>query len=221
MIFNYQKARNLMVENQLRPNKIKEEGILSVFRKISKEAFLPKDLESLAYSDMDITLGSNRGYLKNLHIAQLIKHAEIEKTNKVLHIGALTGYVSILISDLCFEIFAIEEEDKHLAILKENIKLNSINNISVLESSFKWGNLPNAPYDRIIIDSPIKEIGDTLLTQLSEDGGQLIMIKLQKIKITLVDIFYLMYFQIMSYIRKKKVLNFEKFIYFICLYFLC
>ena len=72
MNFNYQKARDLMVENQLRPNKIKDPIILNLFKKKPKEFYLPENLESLSYSDMNITLSPNRGYLKNLHIAQLI-----------------------------------------------------------------------------------------------------------------------------------------------------
>ena len=110
MNFNYQKARDLMVENQLRPNKIKDKVILNLFKKNQKKFFCQWNLESLSYSDMDITLSLNRGYLKNLHIAQLIKHAEIQKNHKILHIGALTGYVTSLLSDLCSEVFAIEEE---------------------------------------------------------------------------------------------------------------
>ena len=63
-----------MVENQLRPNKIKDEEILGIFNETPKEEFFTRrNLEYLSYSDMDITLSINRGYLKNLHIAQLIK----------------------------------------------------------------------------------------------------------------------------------------------------
>ena len=72
MNFNYQKARDLMVENQLRPNKIKDPTILSIFKKIPKETFLSENLESLTYSDMDIDLGKYRGYLKNLHITCIL-----------------------------------------------------------------------------------------------------------------------------------------------------
>ena len=44
MNFNYQKARELMVENQLRPNKINDLNILNLFRKIPKEKFLPSSI---------------------------------------------------------------------------------------------------------------------------------------------------------------------------------
>lgn len=177
MNFNYQKARDLMVENQLRPNKIKDPNILDLFKKKPKEVFLPKNLESLSYSDMDITLSFNRGYLKNLHIAQLIKHAKIEETHKVLHIGALTGYVTSLLSELCLAVYAIEEENQHFLVLKENMKKNKINNVNILKESFREGSISNAPFDRIFIDCPINRINEKLIDQLSDNLGQIIMIE--------------------------------------------
>jgi protein-L-isoaspartate(D-aspartate) O-methyltransferase len=175
MNFNYQKARDLMVENQLRPNKIKDPTILSIFKKIPKETFLSENLESLTYSDMDIDLGKYRGYLKNLHIAQLIKHSEIKKNHKILHIGALTGYVTSLLSDLCFEVHAIEEEGQYFSILKKNV--SEIKNIKVAGGSFKDGDVSNAPFDRIIIDCPIVKVNKIILNQLSDKLGQIIMIE--------------------------------------------
>ena len=177
MNFNYQKARDLMVENQLRPNKIKDKVILDLFKKKPKEVFLPKNLECLSYSDMDITLSPNRGYLKNLHIAQLIKHAEIQKNHKVLHIGALTGYVTSLLSDLCFEVFAIEEDRQHFLILKDNLNKSQIKNVKIFEGSFREGSLSNSPFDKIFIDCPITRINEKLLNQLSDNLGQMIVIE--------------------------------------------
>ena len=177
MNFNYQKARNLMVENQLKPNKIKDLEILNLFKKKPKEFFLPENLESLSYSDMDITLSPNRGYLKNLHIAQLIEHAEIQKKHKVLHIGALTGYVTSLLSELCLAVYAIEEENQHFLVLKENMKKNKINNVNILKESFREGSISNAPFDRIFIDCPINRINEKLIDQLSDNLGQIIMIE--------------------------------------------
>ena len=77
MNLNYQKARNLMVENQLRPNKIKDKLILNLFKEMPKEDFLIDVKSASPYSDLDIDLTPHRGYLKNLHIAQLINGAEI------------------------------------------------------------------------------------------------------------------------------------------------
>ena len=177
MNYNYQKARDLMVENQLRPNKINETSILNVFKNTSKEFFFFFNLESLSYSDMDITLSLKRGYLKNLHLAQLIKYSNIQRNHKILHIGALTGYFTCLLSNLCLKVFAIESETNHLSTLKKNVSNEMYKNIHIIEGSLKEGSLLHAPYDRIFIDCPIGKVSDKILDQVSNDLGQIIMIE--------------------------------------------
>ena len=177
MNYNYQKARDLMVENQLRPNKIKDPLILDIFKNLPKEGFLPEKLGIFSYADKDIKLSRNRGYLKNLHIAQLIKHSDIKKNHKILHIGALTGYVSSLLSKLCQEVFVIEISNEYKISLEENIIKYKIDNLKIVDGTFEEGFNVKAPYDRIIIDTPIKNIDNVVIDQLNDNSGKLIMIK--------------------------------------------
>ena len=108
MSFNFDDARNLMVENQLRPNKIKNAAILDLFNRIKKEEFIFEGSKNLSYSDMDINITKNRGYIKNLSIAQLIQSSNITKKDKILHIGGLTGYVTVILSNLCKKLIKLE-----------------------------------------------------------------------------------------------------------------
>jgi len=177
MIFNYKKARNLMVENQLRPNKIKDKIILDIFKNTPKEKYIPNNFQTLSYSDMDIELTKKRGYLKNLHIAQLLKYAEIDKNDRILHLGSLTGYVSVLLSNLCKIVYAVEDNIEHRIELKKNIKKYEIKNLQVISGSFKGGAKLQSSFDIIFIDSPIKSINDLLLQQSKENLGKIIMIE--------------------------------------------
>ena len=122
MNFNFQKARELMVENQLRPNKINNPTILELFKNIKKEDFLPQQIKKNSYNDSDSQLSSNRGYLNNLNIAQLIHSAKIGKLDKILHIGGMTGYVSVILSSLCKKLIIIENEINLISKIEENIK---------------------------------------------------------------------------------------------------
>ena len=107
MNLNYEKAREVMVKNQLRPNKIKEERILKLFKSTPKEIFVEEDQKKFCYSDQDLSISTGRGYLKNLHLAQIMRSAEINKNDKILHIGGLTGYLSIMMAKICDNIFVI------------------------------------------------------------------------------------------------------------------
>lgn len=169
-----------MVENQLRPNKIKDPIILNLFKQVPKESFLPETIKGSPYSDLDINLKPNRGYLKNLHIAQLLNHSKINNNHKVLHLGALTGYVSFLLANLSSEVIAVETDEELREILQKNINKFDIKNIKVVKGSFKEGFKSESPFDVIFIDTPINKLDNIIIDQLSNDLGKIIMIKKDK-----------------------------------------
>ena len=170
-------ARKNMVINQLRPNKINEENILTIFEKTPKENYLDVSLGKNCYLDKNLDITDNRGYLKNLHLAQIIKYSEISTNDKVLHIGGLTGYFSVLMSYLCKELLVVEQNKELFKLLEQNIKNIDTKNINLFNNNLLDGLNDNAPFNLIIIDGPIFKICDNLKQQLVTKGGRLIYIK--------------------------------------------
>ena len=170
-------ARKNMVVNQLRPNKINEENILQIFEKTPKENYLDVSLGKNCYLDNNLDITEKRGYLKNLHLAQIIKYSKILPNDKVLHIGGLTGYFSALISSLCKELHVVEENRELFKLLEHNIKNTDKTNISLFNHNLLDGLSDKAPFSLIIIDGPIFNITDKLKNQLAMNGGRLIYIK--------------------------------------------
>ena len=173
---NIDKNREMMIENQLRPNKITNLILLDTFNEVSKEKFISSDNLNICYSDQDISILGNRGYLKNLHLAQILHFADIKKYEKVLHIGGLTGYLSVLISKLCKEIYVTEEDDNSFENINKNFVENKITNGYAFKSNLIDGLSNKGPFDIIIIDCPQYSINLNLLDQLNV-GGRLLYIE--------------------------------------------
>ena len=174
---NLSKHRHLMVQNQLRPNKINNPKIYNIFNDLEKENFLDKNFKNLAYTDQDINLIENRGYLKNLHIAQLIFHSKFKGSEKVLHIGGLTGYITTILSKLSKMVYVIENDEKLIYELKKNIKKYNLDNVETIQSEFMLGYEKLSPYDIVFIDSPLYDIPNFILKQINSNNGKLIFIK--------------------------------------------
>ena len=170
-------ARKNMVINQLRPNKINEENILKIFETIPKENYLNENLSKNCYLDKNLDIIDKRGYLKNLHLAQIIKYSKISENDKVLHLGGLTGYFSTLIGSLCKMLLVVEENEKLFNILQQNLMNIENSNIHLFKKKLLDGLSDNSPFDLIIIDGPIYEVNDNLKQQLVSNGGRLIYIK--------------------------------------------
>ncbi|MDC1053947.1 methyltransferase [Alphaproteobacteria bacterium] len=173
---NLEKNREVMIENQLRPNKITNNDVLQVFMSTSKEKFISEDKINICYSDQDISIKDQRGYLKNLHLAQILHFAEIKNNEKVLHIGGLTGYLSVLIAKLCNKIYVTDNDQEFVEKIINNFKNTEVTNGKVVKEEFSEGLKGEEPYDLIIIDCPQYNFNLDLLSQINV-GGRIIYIE--------------------------------------------
>jgi protein-L-isoaspartate(D-aspartate) O-methyltransferase len=173
---NLEKNREVMIENQLRPNKITNSDVLQAFMNTSKEQFISEDKINICYSDQDIFIKDRRGYLKNLHLAQILHFADIKNDEKVLHIGGLTGYLSVLISKLCNKIYVTDNDQSFVDNIIKNFSNNEVTNGKVFKEEFSEGLKSEEPYDLIVIDCPQYNFNLNLLNQVNV-GGRIIYIE--------------------------------------------
>ena len=173
---NLEKNREVMIENQLRPNKITNSDVLQAFMNTSKEQFISEDKINICYSDQDIFIKDRRGYLKNLHLAQILHFADIKNDEKVLHIGGLTGYLSLLISKLCNKIYVTDNDQSFVDNIIKNFSNNEVTNGKVFKEEFSEGLKSEGLYDLIVIDCPQYNFNLNLLNQVNV-GGRIIYIE--------------------------------------------
>ena len=173
---NLEKNREVMIENQLRPNKITNSNVLQAFMNTSKEQFISDDKINICYSDQDISIKDRRGYLKNLHLAQILHFADIKNNEKVLHIGGLTGYLSVLIAKLCKKIYVTDNDQSFVDSINKNFSNNEVANGEVLKEEFSEGLKSKEPYDLIVIDCPQYNFNLDLLNQVNV-GGRIVYIE--------------------------------------------
>lgn len=173
---NLEKNREVMIENQLRPNKITNSNVLQAFMNTSKEQFISDDKINICYSDQDISIKDRRGYLKNLHLAQILHFADIKNNEKVLHIGGLTGYLSVLIAKLCKKIYVTDNDQFFVDSINKNFSNNEVANGEVLKEEFSEGLKSKGPYDLIVIDCPQYNFNLDLLNQVNV-GGRIVYIE--------------------------------------------
>ena len=173
---NLEKNREVMIENQLRPNKITNSDVLQAFMNTSKEQFISEDKINICYSDQDIFIKDRRGYLKNLHLAQILHFADIKNDEKVLHIGGLTGYLSVLISKLCNKIYVTDNDQSFVDKIIKNFSNNEVTNGKVFKEEFSEGLKSEGLYDLIVIDCPQYNFNLNLLNQVNM-GGRIIYIE--------------------------------------------
>lgn len=167
-------ARMQMVDGQIRPNNLSDERIIAAMRTIRRERFCPAGLAGQAYADRDLPLGGGRVMPAPLTIARLVYHAAPRVGEKVLVIGANTGYGAAIIGSCGAEVFALEADEGIRAIAKEAL-LAEAPEIRLLSGPLSRGAPDHAPFALIIIEGAVDSLPGSLADQLAP-GGRLITI---------------------------------------------
>lgn len=174
---NFQQARDMMVESQVRPNKVTDEAVVEAMRATPREKFLPPALAAVAYTDEDIALGHGRFMAEPMVVARLLQAAQVKKTDNVLDIGCGTGYTTALLSMLAHTVVGIEH-DKHMAAegthMMQSLGLRNAHIVQL--GDLQRGYADKGLYDAIVIAAAVASIPESLKTQLSEDGGRLVTV---------------------------------------------
>jgi protein-L-isoaspartate(D-aspartate) O-methyltransferase len=157
-----------MVSNQLRTNNVSEPRIVAALEAIAREDFVPAERASLAYVDVPVPLGNGRFLNAPLATARLIAESGVKAGEKVLLVGAATGYAAALLAKLGAEITALEVDQALIGIARK--ALGKVSGVNLVSGPLNAGWRKGAPYDVIIIDGAIEALPETFAAQLTAAG---------------------------------------------------
>jgi protein-L-isoaspartate(D-aspartate) O-methyltransferase len=163
-------ARQNMVDNQLRPNKVTDPNILAAMAELPRERFVPKVKQGIAYIDEDIEVAPDRFLMEPVVLARLLQALELTSKTTVLNIGCATGYDAALLGRLVGSVVAIESDPALVTQASEAINELAIDNVAVIEAPLERGYAAQAPYDAIFISGAVDEVPPALADELTPDG---------------------------------------------------
>lgn len=165
--------REAMIESQLKPCGIVTPRVVAAFFAVAREDYVLPDRRGLAYVDAPQPVGSGRELLSPLSLGRLIEEAMPEEDDRVLVIGAATGYSAAVLSGLAGHVTALESDAALAARAREQLRVYT--NVAVVEGPLESGWADGAPYTLILVDGAVEKLPDDLAAQLAE-GGRLFTI---------------------------------------------
>lgn len=171
-----QQARKNMVDCQIHTNKVESEQVLAALQSTPREDFVPDRFHGVAYLDEDLPIGEGRYLMEPMVFAKLLQLADINDSQKVLVIGAGTGYAVAVIAQLAREVIGLEDNINLISAAQANLKKLGINNASFVKAELTEGADRQKPYDLIFINGAVEEIPAAIYAQL-KDNGHIITVK--------------------------------------------
>jgi protein-L-isoaspartate(D-aspartate) O-methyltransferase len=175
-MMDFLRARRVMVDTQIRTMDVTDADVLDAFLDVPREAFVPPSLAALAYLDRDLMVEEGppaRFLMQPMVLARLIQLAEIGRSDRVLDVGAATGYSAALLARLAGAVVALESS---AALASEAArKLSAVDTVRVVAGPLPAGRPEDGPYDAIVLEGAVEEISPELFRQLAP-GGRLVAI---------------------------------------------
>lgn len=166
--------RRHMVEHQLRRRGIHNEAILRAMDEVPRESFVPPQMAAHAYDDGPLPIGGGQTISQPWIVAAMIQMIEPQPTDRVLEVGAGSGYAAAVLSRIVAEVVTMERLPELAAGARERLAALGYHNVTVVEGDGSRGHPPRAPYDAILVAAGAPAVPDALKQQLSI-GGRLVV----------------------------------------------
>ena len=172
---NLEQARFNMIEQQIRPWDVADADVLELLSIVKREDFVPLAFRALAFADMEIPLGHGQSMLAPRLEARMLQDAAVQKNEKVLEIGAGSGYMAALLAHQAQHVISLEIVPELAEMARTNLQKAGIHNAEVRPFDGSKGAPAEGPFDVIMLSGSVAEVPQALLAHL-KIGGRLVAI---------------------------------------------
>jgi protein-L-isoaspartate(D-aspartate) O-methyltransferase len=166
--------RAIMVARHLRSRGIDDPVVLAALGAVPREAFVPEHLQEFAYEDTPLPIEAGQTISQPYIVARMIALAEVKAGDKVLEVGAGSGYAAAVLGRIARRVYAIERNSELAARARARLKRLSYSNVEIICGDGTNGLPEQAPFDAIIVSAGAPAVPETLKRELAL-GGRLII----------------------------------------------
>ena len=148
--------------------------ILSAFREVPREAFVPSNLIDLAYEDNPLGIGIGQTISQPYTVAFMTQLLGPQPADIVLEVGTGSGYQAAILSRLCRKVYTIERFAELGKQAEKVLRQLGYDNVEIVIGDGSLGLLEKSPFDRIIVTAGAPVVPRPLLEQLKV-GGKLVI----------------------------------------------
>ena len=173
--FDFANARQLMVEQQIRPWNVLDARVLEVLSTVPREEYVPADRRELAYADLVLPLAHGEVVMKPVVQARALQALLVQPDEDVLEIGTGTGYLTECLSRLGREVYSIERHADLAEAARERLVRRGRANVRI-EHADALGFDPGRQFDVVCITGAVAELPESFLEWL-RPGGRLFVVR--------------------------------------------
>ncbi|MGH9845298.1 MAG: protein-L-isoaspartate(D-aspartate) O-methyltransferase, partial [Blastocatellia bacterium] len=170
----FSRERADMVERLRGHYRIRDERVLEAMAAIPRHHFVPEALRWNAYGDHALPIESNQTISQPYIVARQTELLELTKQDRVLEIGAGSGYQTAVLAAVAGQVFALERLPELAREAQQRLREAGVYNAAIkcFDGTYGWSEF--APYRGILVAAGAPDIPDPLIEQLAI-GGRLVI----------------------------------------------
>jgi len=173
---NIEQARFNMIEQQIRPWEVLDASVLSLLSLLRREDFVAPAHRALAFMDLEVPLPEGQCMLAPKVEARLLQELALHKHERVLEVGAGSGYMAALLAHQSQHVITLEKRAVLAKLATDNLRRAGVFNAEVRHADGAGGLPGEAPFDAIVLSGSVAAVPRALLEQLKV-GGRLVAIE--------------------------------------------
>lgn len=168
--------KEILIQKLIEDGYLKTPAIIEAFKAIDRKDFVPMERQNEAYANYPLPIGFNQTISQPLTVAFMLELLDVKPGEKILEIGAGSGWQTALLSFLAGDngkVIALEIIPELKTMADVNVaKYDFIEKgiVSIFLSDGSKGYPSEAPYDRIIAAAAGNEIPTAWKEQLKVNG---------------------------------------------------
>jgi len=166
--------RESMVSRQIAARGVHDLAILEAMRQVPRECFVDEAMQEYAYEDAPLPIAAGQTISQPYIVARMIELARIAHGDRVLEIGAGSGYAAAVMAQIAERVFTIDRVGQLADLARRRFVALGYDNIEVRTGDGTGGWPQEAPFDAILASAGGPEVPDVLRMQLAI-GGRLVM----------------------------------------------
>ncbi|VVC01527.1 Protein-L-isoaspartate O-methyltransferase [uncultured archaeon] len=168
---------------------LRTDKVIEAMRTIRREDFIPHQLHPYAWDDRPLPIGHSQTISAPHMYAIMLENAQVRPGERVLEIGAGSGYGAALLSFLVGKkgrVYSLELVHALAESARKNLAKEGFE-ATVIEADGRQGYAPAAPYDKIFVTAASESVPQPLLEQLKQGGRMLIPVGMHFQELLLVE----------------------------------
>ena len=175
MTFDFAKAREAMVEQQIRPWEVLDPRVLNVLLRQPREAYVPAAHRQLAYADVALPLAHGEAMMKPVLEGRALQALALDGSEDVLEIGTGSGFLASCLGRLARSVTTIERHADLAGSAQATLLAQGASNVSVAHAdAFAWE--PGRQFDAICVTGAVETLPARFLGWL-RPGGRMFVVR--------------------------------------------